>query len=433
MKADQASKTGTGPADTQKPPPPPPTAALPKVAQPAPVTTSDANSTGTGYDDPGTAPGVSQVGSVDWQALLGLYGLPVDIVNELNKIFTGTTDINQAITLAQAYIRGTPWYSQTYPGIQDGINAGLFSDEKGYQQYKSQVNQVYQQYWQRDATAGEISGYLTKGWNASRVAADFQSQATQANFSDPLKALFTPDELKALADESAGIDTALGQKITAQANLYSQTKLMYQNFYGRDPTRADLDQLTANGTSPQEIAQQFAVTDNINAMNPAIKDLFTPDEIKQVATEMAGGTTQNGLQLKQLMDLALQLNPIYHQYTGAGVSRQEIEDNLKSGLTPGQVGQQMSGTAWEKANSGDIQLTSGAFGEGQLTPDQEKTLGFQEGGFDTPLGQQLAAAYQKAQQRMAGVFKGVLASPALSLATGRLAGQTAQQPPDVAA
>lgn len=396
------------------------------------ATQSDANSTG-GYGAPNDSTGGS-TNPIDWSSLLGLYGMPQDIINELNNIFSRTTDITQAITLAQAYVRGTDWYTQTFPGIQDGINAGLFTDEKGYQAYKSQVNQLYQQYFGRDATGGEIAGYLTQGWNPSRVANSMQAKAIQGNLSDPLKGLFTPDELTALANEMAGIDSALGQKIQSEANLFSQVQLMYQNFYGRDPTRADLDQLTKDGTSPQQIAQNFAVQDNINAMNPAIKDLFTPDEIKQVAIEEAGGTTQNGLQLKNLMDLATQLNPLYHQYTGAGVSRAEVEQTLASGYSPTQVGQQLSGTAWEKANEGDIQLSAGAFADqGQFSADQLKALGFQEGGFDTQLGQQVLAAYQKAQQRMQGAFKGVLANPALSLTTGRLAGQKASQAPDIAA
>ena len=60
---------------------------------------------------------------------------------------------------------------------------------------------------------------------------------------------------------------------------------------------------------------------------PKIPDL-TPEEIKQIALERAGGVTATGQVLNAQANLAAQLNPLYHQYTGAGVSR---EDDLSAG------------------------------------------------------------------------------------------------------
>lgn len=475
---------------------------------------SDASSAG-GYDGPNGATTTSTIGPIDWQALLGQYGLPQDIIDELNRIFTTTGNVQTAILLGQTYIRGTDWYGQTYPGIQSGINAGLFSDEAGYKTYQHQISDLFQQYYGRDATQGEISTYATRGWSLTHVANAFQSDAILHNFSDPLRGLFTPDELQALSDEQAGIDSTLGQRISAQANLFAQVGTLYQNFYGRPVTRDDLNTLTQNGTSAQAVAQQFATQENINSFDPAIKDLFTPEEIRQMALDAAGGVTENGGSLQARANLAVQLNSLYHTYTGAGVSRAEVEAAYGGGLTADQVGKQLAtaqfsgnipsavkafftadqlqqaadqytgasqtaegakmlnvvqaagayqpvaaqygdnldfttiqsmydqgvsagtygkqlgGKAYVAANKGDIQQTSGAFGDGQLSDAQLKSLGEEQAGLDTPMGQQLTVAFQKALQRAHGAFQGALASPALSLAGGRLAGP--QKPPDVAA
>src|SRR6478609_10214162 len=107
------------------------------------------DSGGGGGADSGGSPATGNAGlpTIDWASLLGEYGLPSDIISELDRIFRQTGDINQAILLGQAYVRGTDWYASTFPGIQAGINAGLFSDERGYRQYQQQVDQVYQQYY----------------------------------------------------------------------------------------------------------------------------------------------------------------------------------------------------------------------------------------------------------------------------------------------
>lgn len=380
--------------------------------QESPATSSTSSSSGSSSGG-STAPATAA--PPDWDTILGEYGLPSDVIAQLNNIWTAAgSNVSAAVTLAQAYIRGTTWYAQTYPGIQQGINAGLFTDEQSYRAYENQVDQIYQQYWGRPATSAELNARITSGQSVSQVANQFQSGAILGNISDPLKGLFTADELKAYSNEQAGIDTALGQQISQEANMASQINTLYNNFYGRNVTRSELDQVTSQGLDPSAVAQQFATQSNINAMDPAIKDLFTPAEIQQIALQAAGGTTQNGQQLSQLASLATQLNPLYHQYTGAGVSRDEINAAYSAGTTPTQIGQQLSGAAWEKANEADIQQTSGAFGTGQLSSTDLQNLGNQEGGYDTPAGQALLTAFQKAQQRMQGAFKGTLANPSVT-------------------
>jgi hypothetical protein len=371
-------------------------------------------------------------GPIDWAQLLGQYGLPGDIVAELDKIFRQTGDVNQAIAIGTAYIRGTSWYAATYPGIQQGINAGLFNDERGYRAYSSDVQQIYQQYYGRSATSAEISQYIIQGQSANRVAAGFQAEAIKGNLSDPLKALFSSEELTALSNQQAGIDSALGQRVLAQANLYTQVAPLYQNFYGRAPSKDEIAQLATSGTDAKTIAQQFATQEAINAMNPAIRDLFTPEEIRQVALDAAGGITANGAQLKNLMDLAAQLNPIYHQYTGQGVARSEVEQTYNQGTPVDTIAKQFSGAAYIAANQNDIQRASGSFGDtGLLSAQELKALGEEQAGLDSPLGQLIGARLQKAQERMQGAFKGVLAHPALQFSNGRLAGQAPR--PDVGA
>lgn len=390
---------------------------------------SGADTGSPGYVAPTSVANGDSATAPDWESVLGDYGLPQNIITQLNQIWTTAGgDVNSAITLAQAYVRGTTWYTATYPGIQQGINAGLFTDEQGYRAYENQVDQIYQQYWGRAATLPELNARITSGQSVTQVANQFQAGAVLGNISDPLKGLFTADELKAYADEQAGIDTGLGQQITQEANLAIGVNNMYQDFYGRGVTRTELDGLTSQGLDPAAVAQQFATTANINAMDPAISSLFTPQEIQQIALQAAGGTTQNGQQLGNLAQLATQLNPLYHQYTGAGVSRDEVNQAFTSGTTATQIGQQLSGSAWEKANEGDIQQASGSFGTGQLSSTDLQNLGFEEGGYDTPAGQALLTAYNKTQQRLQGAFKGVLAHPSVS---GLLS--TTQKAPDVAA
>lgn len=464
----------------------------------------------------GTASAAAPDTAIDWSAMLGEYGMPDQLVGELNRIFTTTGDLNQAIPIAQAYVRGTEWYAQTYPGIQQGINNGLFGDEQGYRSYQNVVDQLYQQYYGRPATPGEVAQYAKAGQNAAQVGNQFQSAAIQGNLSDPMRAWFTPDELKAYADQAAGIDSALGQRITAEADLAVNINSLYQDFFGRAVSRDELNSLWQGGTSPQDVAKQFATQANINAMNPAVSHLFSQQEIQEMALTRAGGITPNGLKLNDIADLARQLNSVYHVYTGNGVTRDEVMGAYNGGLTADEVRRQLeagtiskslpqylknifgdadvglvgkeiagasstaegkrlrdlmqaapqfnqvfqqyqnravtkdelgqlvdqgttadivarkfSGQAYADTNRNDIQYASGAFGQGPLSEAQLTALGQQEAGYDTPQGQQLFAAYQKALKRMDSVFRGVLASPSMSIQGGRLAGP--RKPTDIGA
>jgi hypothetical protein len=447
-----------------------------------------------------TAPGYTWAPpTVDWSNVLGVYGLPPDVITAVNNIWaTSGFDVTTAEPLIMSYLRGTSWYAQTYPGIQQGEAAGLFSDEQGYVAYESQVNTLYKQYYGRNATAAEVAAYVKSGQSISQIGNLFQSQAFQGNISDPLKGIFTQQELQAYSDEQSGIDSALGQKVTAEANLYTQLSPMFQTFYGRAPTRAELDGFYANGTQPSQISQQLKASGYLDAINPVIKGLFTPDELQQMATEAAGGDTPQGKQLTDMANLATQLNEVYQTFYGSSVTRDELNQAYTSGYTAQHVqsmlasgvysnslpanvkslftqdeltqagqeasgltqtaagerilnivkgagsyaslatqygqtltsdqlkqfydqgfsandyGNHLQGMAWSQANSPDIQQTEGAFGTGQLSPQDLSTLGDEHGGLDTTQGQALTTAYNKALQRMNGVFQGTLARSGLT-------------------
>jgi hypothetical protein len=104
---------------------------------------------------------------------------------------------------------------------------------------------------------------------------------------------------------------------------------------------------------------------------------------------------------------------------------------VDAGTSADTVARQFSGQAYADTNRNDIQYAAGAFGEGQLTEAQLTALGQQQAGLDTPQGQMVSAAYDKALKRLHGAFRGVLANPALQMSNGRLAGP--QKRPDVGA
>lgn len=123
-----------------------------------------------------------------------------------------------------------------------------------------------------------------------------------------------------------------------------------------------------------------------------------------------------------------QINQVYNQYHGADAHPAEVAHYIQQGVTPTVLGQQFQGKSYISANKNDIQYALSTMGPGAAGPKQLTALGREKAGLDTPLGQQVQTAYEKALTRLHGAFQGVLASPALSLAGGRLQG--AARPPD---
>lgn len=147
----------------------------------------------------------------------------------------------------------------------------------------------------------------------------------------------------------------------------------------------------------------------------------------------AKGLVSDEAGYRQLLNQQTQL---YKQFLGRDITTDEFAANLSEGVTTTVVGQRLQGAVYAKTYGGDWNYALGAFGDasqGRLSDEQATTLGQEQAGLDTPMGQLLNKRLQQAQQRLQGVFKGGLATPSLSLAGGRLAGPQAGAPPDIAA
>jgi len=143
------------------------------------------------------------------------------VAAKVNDIFSKTSDVNQATALAMAYVRGTQWYAQTYPGIQEGIARGVVSNEADYRAYVNQLQQMNQQYYNTDITSQQIADYLKAGYSVGHVGQLFQGHAyAQANQHDLNYLLgafgngqLSSADLETLGQEKAGLDSAMGQKL----------------------------------------------------------------------------------------------------------------------------------------------------------------------------------------------------------------------------
>lgn len=167
----------------------------------------------------------------DYSSFLNIYGLPGDVQNKVNQIFQNTPDLNQATALAMAYVRGTPWYATTYPGIQEGIAKGVIGNEADYRNYLTNVNMLTKQYLGRDISGQEIGDFLKQGYDPTRIGRIYQGGAiAKTNAGDwnyatgafDANGALTADESAALGQEQAGIDTALGQKVQRRLDLAKQ-------------------------------------------------------------------------------------------------------------------------------------------------------------------------------------------------------------------
>ena len=213
---------------------------VPSIGGPSPGQRDNPSESFPNQDQTGQPPGnnpppdtttTSPTAPTDWSSLLGIYGLPPDVAAKVGSIFSQTTDVSQATALALAYIRGTSWYAQTYPGIQEGIARGVVSNEADYRSYLNNVNILAKQYLGRDISGQELSDYLKQGFNVDRISRIFQGGAiAQTNGQDwryatgafDSQGALTGDEQAALGQEQAGIDTALGQRVQRRLALAQQ-------------------------------------------------------------------------------------------------------------------------------------------------------------------------------------------------------------------
>lgn len=168
--------------------------------------------------------------NADWAAaFFGSLGLPKDVVEQVNKLFTQYSDVNAASAAALGYIRGTSWYATTYPGIAEGIQKGLVSNEADYRNLLNQQSQVYKQYLGRDVTSAEFASNLGEGVPLSTVGGRLQGAALAGTYGNDWRYKLgafdtapTDAEVTALGQEGAGLDSALGQQVKKRLDLAQQ-------------------------------------------------------------------------------------------------------------------------------------------------------------------------------------------------------------------
>lgn len=220
--------------------------------------------------DPSIAPGNAAIQTIlatgqtdptnfaaDWyKSFFGQYGLPGDVQSSIVDILKQyATDPTTAQTLAQQYLRTTPWFQTTFPGFSAGVTNGLFTDETGYRSYLNSVNNVYNQYAGRHVSGDELTALLQEGANPQLVANRFQGQAwVNANGADSqyLGGAFgggrlSSDQLTAAGNESAGIDTAQGQAVQLMLQKATQRA---QAVFGGVLARPGLSQGPGGLSSP---------------------------------------------------------------------------------------------------------------------------------------------------------------------------------------
>jgi hypothetical protein len=152
--------------------------------------------------------------------------MPPDVAAAVGKIFADNPDTNQAIALALAYIRGTDWYSKTYPGIQYGMANGLFSNEAGYRAYVNAIDQYYRQYLGRAPTADEITGFLQNGSDPSIVGKTLEGNAYASAYKGDIEyysgnfggAQLSKEDLQAYGQEKVGLGSSTGYKVEQMVN-----------------------------------------------------------------------------------------------------------------------------------------------------------------------------------------------------------------------
>lgn len=162
---------------------------------------------------------------VDWaKVYFGQYDLPGDLIGQIEKLGKqyGATNPDVFYNSALNAVRGSTWFTATYPGFAAGVRAGLFQDESGYRGYVSSLNSIYQQYTGRAVSGDETAAALGQGATPGLIGRQFQGDAiakTNAPEWQYVSGAFdstgalTAEERTAYGREQAGIDTPLGQMV----------------------------------------------------------------------------------------------------------------------------------------------------------------------------------------------------------------------------
>jgi hypothetical protein len=176
-------------------------------------------------------PGTTPADETDWaQFYFGSLGLPADVIAKIDDIFRKNDDPTAASQIALAYIRGTPWYAQTFPGIQEGMKLGIVGDERDYRAYVNAINQQSINYQGRAISGSEIGAFLTNGLSVDTVTRQYAGAADinvnrndyqyyAGNFGD---GQLTNPELTGLGQQNAGLGNTVGLRVQRALAMASQ-------------------------------------------------------------------------------------------------------------------------------------------------------------------------------------------------------------------
>lgn len=206
--------------------------------------------TGGGSQDPTNLP-------TDWyKAFFQQYGLPGNVQQDVMNILTKyASDPTTAQALATQYLRQTPWYQTTFPGFNEGVRNGLFTDETGYRSYLNAYNALYNQYLGRHITSDETQALLNEGVSPTTLGNRFQGQAYIAANRPEIQYLagafgngqLNEQQLTALGNEQAGIDTQQGQ---LQQKILAKAQQIHDKLFQGNPATPSLSIGAAGLYSP---------------------------------------------------------------------------------------------------------------------------------------------------------------------------------------
>lgn len=177
-----------------------------------------------GGGDTGAGKTQEETPFVDWGSILSNFGLPKDLIDEVMKAFGSDPNTERAVSQALAYVRGSKWYAETFPGISAGIKKGLFNSatpEKEYRQWLTQVQQT----WARYSSMGgaldktDIESWLAQGFDPGTIERRFQGLAYAQTYGADLRyttGAFDPEgqlsseDVQELGRHQAGLTSARG-------------------------------------------------------------------------------------------------------------------------------------------------------------------------------------------------------------------------------
>jgi hypothetical protein len=195
---------------------------------------------------------------IDFESLFGIYGLPADVIAEIRRIYNSTDDHDQATLLSVAFIRGTGWYAQTFPGIKEGFRLGIVGNERDYRSYTNTLNQIYRQYYGRDVAANEVAGWLTQGASPEIVGGHLGGEAwVKANEGDVQfyagafgEGRLSGGELQSLGEQKAGLQNTQGGQLDVRLEkAFSRARSVFEGVLANPGLSLQGGRLSAPGLS----------------------------------------------------------------------------------------------------------------------------------------------------------------------------------------